>query len=333
MICRPVFYRSDGESPGESSSEPLFSVNNSGTSRTRGSDRPGPNRSGWRLDRDMGLMNAIGLQPRHPAPSVTSQGTQTPIIQLQNAETQTERDLSEPSVSQQPLNVPPETPSTSRAAQGQLEAPQGSRGQDGVQGEASAEANTSTASTGESPEFGSGEDALARIRRLIAEGGMTAVVQREQSTTMASMGGFGNNIIVSHRIHRGSQTGTAASRAPANAAAADPAMTATSTSGPLLIAQPQSYPHPPPQAANPSEQLAPVWGPAVLSGPQPPGLALAVDMDDVFDGGRTDDDSLPGPSSSSLLLSSPSSSSSSSHSPLPGSGGGPNGYPGDPYSR
>uniref|UniRef100_A0A3P8RSJ5 Autophagy/beclin-1 regulator 1b n=1 Tax=Amphiprion percula TaxID=161767 RepID=A0A3P8RSJ5_AMPPE len=267
VICRP--------SPGESSSEPLFSVNNSGTSRTRGSDRPGPNRSGWRLDRDMGLMNAIGLQPRHPTPSVTSQGTQTPIIQLQNAETQTERDLSEPN----------------------------------------------------SPEFGSGEDALARIRRLIAEGGMTAVVQREQSTTMASMGGFGNNIIVSHRIHRGSQTGTAASRTPA----ADPA---TSTSGPLLIAQPQSYPHPPPQAANPSEQLAPVWGPAVLSGPQP-GLALAVDMDDVFDGGRTDDDSLPGPSSSSLLLSSPSSSSSSSssHSPLPGGGGGPNGYPGDPYSR
>ncbi|XP_008296353.1 activating molecule in BECN1-regulated autophagy protein 1B [Stegastes partitus] len=330
VICRPVFYRSDGESPGESSSEPLFSVNNSGTSRTRGSDRPGPNRSGWRLDRDMGLMNAIGLQPRHPAPSVTSQGTQTPIIQLQNAETQTERDLSEPSVSQPPLNVPPETPSTSRAAQGQLEASQSSRGQDGAQGEASAEANTSTASTGESPEFGSGEDALARIRRLIAEGGMTAVVQREQSTTMASMGGFGNNIIVSHRIHRGSQTGTAACRPPT-----DPTMTAPSTSGPLLIAPPQSYPHPPPQAANPSEQLTPIWGPTVLSGPQPPGLALAVDMDDVFDGGRTDDDSLPGPSSSSLLLSSPSSSSSSSssHSPLPGSGGGPNGYPGDPYSR
>lgn len=64
-----------------------------------------PNRSGWRLDRDMGLMNAIGLQPRHPAPSVTSQGTQTPIIQLQNAETQTERDLSEPSVSQPPLST------------------------------------------------------------------------------------------------------------------------------------------------------------------------------------------------------------------------------------
>ncbi|XP_034443008.1 activating molecule in BECN1-regulated autophagy protein 1b isoform X2 [Hippoglossus hippoglossus] len=41
VICRPVFYRSDGEGPGDSSSEPLFSVNNSGTSRTRGSDRPG----------------------------------------------------------------------------------------------------------------------------------------------------------------------------------------------------------------------------------------------------------------------------------------------------
>ena len=62
---------------------------------------------------------------------------------------------------------------------------------------------------GEGSDYGaSGEDALSRIQRLMAEGGMTAVVQREQSTTMASMGGFGNNIIVSHRIHRSSQTGT-----------------------------------------------------------------------------------------------------------------------------
>lgn len=58
----------------------------------------------------MGLMNAIGLQPRHPAPSVTSQGTQTPIIQLQNAETQTERELPEPSGSQPaPRNCPSPT--------------------------------------------------------------------------------------------------------------------------------------------------------------------------------------------------------------------------------
>ncbi|XP_034390321.1 activating molecule in BECN1-regulated autophagy protein 1b isoform X1 [Cyclopterus lumpus] len=299
VICRPVFYRSDGESPAESSSEPLFSVNNSGTSRTRGSDRPGPNRSGWRLDRDMGLMNAIGLQPRHPTPSVTSQGTQTPIIQLQNAETQTERELSEPSAPPPLPNVPPETPSTSRAAPGQQEASLSSRAGDGMPAEAA------EATAGETPEFGSGEDALARIRRLIAEGGMTAVVQREQSTTMASMGGFGNNIIVSHRIHRGSQTAGAASRPPA-----DPGTGAPSTSGPLLMAQTYA-PH---RADRPA-----LWE------PQPSGLPL-VDVDD---------DSLPGPSSS-LLLSSPSSSSSSSssHSPHPsGEGGAFNSYAGDPYSR
>lgn len=137
---------------------------------------------------------------------------------------------------------------------------------------------------------------------------MTAVVQREQSTTMASMGGFGNNIIVSHRIHRGSQTG-------ASRPTAEPVTMAPSTSGPLLVAsQPQSYLRPAPQATNPSEQLAPMWA------PPPPALSLAVDVDDVFDGGRVDADSLPGPSSSS------------SHSPLPG-GGGPNSYPDDPYSR
>ncbi|MEQ2194505.1 hypothetical protein XENOCAPTIV_030218 [Xenoophorus captivus] len=297
VICRPV---SDGESLAEPSSEPLFSVNNSGTSRTRGSDRPGLNRSGWRLDRDMGLMNAIGLQPRNPAPSVTSQGTQTPIIQLQNAETQTERDLSEPGVSQQP-------PSTDKHFS--IITVYSLRFQDPVR-----------RSPTESAEFGSGEDALARIRRLIAEGGMTAVVQREQSTTMASMGGFGNNIIVSHRIHRGSQTGPGASRPQADPSAP-----------PLLV--PQPYPLRSLQAADPSEQLSPMWGTQVLRGPQPSGLSVTVDMDDVF-GGRTNDDSLPGPSSSSLLLGShSSSSSSSSHSSLPGSGGRPNSYPGDPYSR
>lgn len=48
----------------------------------------------------MGLINAIGLQPRHPAPTVTSQGTQTQTSQLQNAETQTDHDL--PDNPQQP---------------------------------------------------------------------------------------------------------------------------------------------------------------------------------------------------------------------------------------
>uniref|UniRef100_A0A8C8GT47 Activating molecule in BECN1-regulated autophagy protein 1 n=1 Tax=Oncorhynchus tshawytscha TaxID=74940 RepID=A0A8C8GT47_ONCTS len=117
-------------------------------------------RAPLRSERDMGLMNAIGLQPRHPTPVVTSQGTQTVIPQLQNADTQTDRD--------------PQVPSTFRAS----------------------EATDS-----------SGEDAVSQLRGLIAEGGMTAVVQREQSTTMGS---FGNSIIVSHRIHRGSQTGTEA---------------------------------------------------------------------------------------------------------------------------
>ncbi|XP_044785132.1 activating molecule in BECN1-regulated autophagy protein 1 isoform X7 [Bubalus bubalis] len=143
--------------------ETVFTVHSS----SRSSERPGTSRATWRTDRDMGLMNAIGLQPRNPTTSVTSQGTQTLALQLQNAETQTEREIQEPGV----------------AASGPGE--------------------------GEGSDYGaSGEDALSRIQRLMAEGGMTAVVQREQSTTMASMGGFGNNIIVSHRIHRSSQTGT-----------------------------------------------------------------------------------------------------------------------------
>ncbi|XP_028441084.1 activating molecule in BECN1-regulated autophagy protein 1-like [Perca flavescens] len=160
---------------------------------------------------------------------------------------------------------------------------------------------------------------------------MTAVVQREQSTTMASMGGFGNNIIVSHRIHRGSQTAAGASRSPpADPSSSSSTSSSSSSSAPLLI----------PQTSNPAEQLA-MWGPRA-----PPGLSLAVDMDDVFDGVRTDDDedssSPPRPSSSSMLLSSSSSaSSSSSRSPRGGGGGGgggggagvSNGYPGDPYSR
>ncbi|XP_061631171.1 activating molecule in BECN1-regulated autophagy protein 1B isoform X2 [Phyllopteryx taeniolatus] len=246
VICRPVFYRSDGESPVESGTEPLFSVNNGG-GRTRSSDRPGPSRSGWRLDRDMGLMNAIGLQPRNPAPSVTSQGTQTPAVQLQNAETQTE--LSEPGASRPQAAPPPHA--------SHLES-QNTGGPDDGHGRALA---AFTANADEVPEGGSsGEDPLARIRRLIAEGGMTAVVQREQSTTMASMGGFGNNIIVSHRIHRGSQTGARTGR---TAVAAD-----ASSSGSVLVGRDR-----PP---------APSWG-----------------ADDVFGDERTDDDSPPDPSSPS----------------------------------
>ncbi|XP_039082664.1 activating molecule in BECN1-regulated autophagy protein 1 isoform X4 [Hyaena hyaena] len=170
VICRPEALNSGVEYYWDQLNETVFTVHSS----SRSSERPGTSRATWRTDRDMGLMNAIGLQPRNPTTSVTSQGTQTLALQLQNAETQTEREIQEPGT----------------AALGPGE--------------------------GEGSESGAGgEDALSRIQRLMAEGGMTAVVQREQSTTMASMGGFGNSIIVSHRIHRGSQTGAepAAARA------------------------------------------------------------------------------------------------------------------------
>ncbi|CDQ55942.1 unnamed protein product [Oncorhynchus mykiss] len=99
VICRPVDAQLDGDGPAEHS-EPVFAVNNNrggGTGGSRDEERPGSSRAPLRSERDMGLMNAIGLQPRHPTPVVTSQGTQTPIPQLQNAETQTDRDPQVPS--------------------------------------------------------------------------------------------------------------------------------------------------------------------------------------------------------------------------------------------
>ncbi|XP_029109344.1 activating molecule in BECN1-regulated autophagy protein 1 isoform X2 [Scleropages formosus] len=206
VICRPVC---DGDGSSELATEPIFSINNgAGAVSGRGSERPGTSRANWRSDRDMGLMNAIGLQPRHPTPSVTSQGTQTPIVQLQNAETQTDRDLQESNSLQSAegmVQVEGPLPSTSsgRSSETLPHALQPTSGP----ADGTTETGSATGSVGDASEYGSSEDALSRIRRLIAEGGMTAVVQREQSTTMASMGGFGNNIIVSHRIHRSSQTG------------------------------------------------------------------------------------------------------------------------------
>uniref|UniRef100_A0A8C7QAE1 Autophagy/beclin-1 regulator 1a n=1 Tax=Oncorhynchus mykiss TaxID=8022 RepID=A0A8C7QAE1_ONCMY len=105
VICRPVDAQSDGDGPAEHS-EPIFAVNNnrgSGTGGSRDGERPGSSRAPLRSERDMRLMNAIGLQPRHPTPVVTSQGTQTPVLRLQNAETQTDQE--------------PQVPSTSRASQ------------------------------------------------------------------------------------------------------------------------------------------------------------------------------------------------------------------------
>ncbi|XP_048401819.1 activating molecule in BECN1-regulated autophagy protein 1-like isoform X2 [Stegostoma tigrinum] len=224
VICRPVASKLETEHSWEQLSEPVSSHHSN-----RNNERPGPNRTSWRTDRDMGLMNAIGLQPRNPAPSVTSQGTQTPSPQLQNAETQTDRDLQEATTSgtnqasQSSLNEAERPPVTtvnqlteaSAGTSSDWPLENASRNSSSSSSAQQTDMNppasgASASTTGDAPEYIPGEDALSRIRRLIAEGWMTAVVQREQGTTTASMGGFGNNIIVSHRIHRGSQTGNEA---------------------------------------------------------------------------------------------------------------------------
>uniref|UniRef100_A0A9J7Z3I2 Autophagy/beclin-1 regulator 1a n=1 Tax=Cyprinus carpio carpio TaxID=630221 RepID=A0A9J7Z3I2_CYPCA len=102
VICRPVDIHSDGNGTSEHS-ERMFTINNGGgvgNSSSRGGDRARNSRTDWRSRGEMGLMNVIGLQPRHLAPTVTSQGTQTQTLQLQNAETQTDHEL--PDELQQP---------------------------------------------------------------------------------------------------------------------------------------------------------------------------------------------------------------------------------------
>lgn len=121
----------------------------------------------------MGLMNAIGLQPRHPAPSVTSQGTQTPIVQLQNAETQTERELSEPSV---PQPAPPtDAPTTSQeaAAAGQRAA---------SQSEASAEDGAPSGAAGAAP------PSVSRGRTTTTDSPQTFIPSSLQTTIETSLG-------------------------------------------------------------------------------------------------------------------------------------------------
>ncbi|XP_056383634.1 activating molecule in BECN1-regulated autophagy protein 1 isoform X2 [Hyla sarda] len=199
VICRPEAFDNVCDQFWEQMNEAILQHNT-----TRTTERPGTSRASWRSDREMGLMNAIGLQPRNPSTSVTSQGTQTPAPQLQNAETQTEREV-------------PETRPAAPNAEAGSSNEQGAQSSSTSEGTRTAESQEGNLESADGSGSGEGqEDALSRIQRLMAEGGMTAVVQREQSTTMASMGGFGNNIIVSHRIHRSSQTSTdPASRNPA----------------------------------------------------------------------------------------------------------------------
>ncbi|XP_041445711.1 activating molecule in BECN1-regulated autophagy protein 1-like isoform X2 [Xenopus laevis] len=225
VICRPEAFDNVCDQFWEQMNEAILQHNT-----PRSSERPGTSRASWRSDRDMGLINAIGLQPRNPTTSVTSQGTQTPAPQLQNAETQTEREV--------PESRP--APPTAEESSGTAETPSSS-----LEGAPSTgESQEGIPSSSEVPDSGeSQEDALSRIQRLMAEGGMTAVVQREQSTTMASMGGFGNNIIVSHRIHRGSQTASdPASRASAPRSPQPSTSRETVAELERLLAPPQTSP-------------------------------------------------------------------------------------------
>ncbi|XP_035390314.1 activating molecule in BECN1-regulated autophagy protein 1b isoform X2 [Electrophorus electricus] len=328
VICRPVDYRSDGDSGADQGSDPPFNINSNSSSRTRGVERPGTSRSGWRLDRDMGLMNAIGLQPRQPTPSVTSQGTQTPVVRLQNAETQTERELPSASVSQTG-QMPQHLVETSEVQTTSTETlPHSETRHTLAPGAASYERSTHTdsftTSHGESQaEAGQGEDALSRIRRLMAEGGMTAVVQRERSTTMASMGGFGNNIVVSHRIHRGSQTPAGAAQA-CHPAAAAPTGDSLNTTQPFsdavedLMTSGSRYSILPPES--PSSPVLPPPG----SSAAPEAAAPSVAEDDMLEDGPSVEPQ-PQPSSNSAYATDIHSSNSQE--------GSSRGYPGDLYSR
>ncbi|XP_028812162.1 activating molecule in BECN1-regulated autophagy protein 1A isoform X3 [Denticeps clupeoides] len=344
VICRPVDPQLEGDGQVEHT-EPTFTMNNSagGSGGSgRAGERAGSSRAPWRSDRDMGLINAIGLQPRHPTPSVNSQGTQTAALQLQNAETQTDPNVQEPSTSHTTQatatlaemddllpgpgsEVVPETPPHS------LEQDEDAN--------AGAEPSTSTAASGEAQEYGAVEDALTRITRLIAEGGMTAVVQREQSTTMASMGSFGNNIIVSHRIHRGSQTNTnshSAPRGPSQAqdtAVPEPASPGTLASSAcshvlsqtLQLGDRQSRASD--DRAGPSREFTSTFSISDSSG------VVTMDTDDVFEG-----DGLHHHQAVRLTMpSSPSSLSSFSSGASPTNNNaasfGGSGYHEDPYSR
>ncbi|XP_051979274.1 activating molecule in BECN1-regulated autophagy protein 1B isoform X1 [Xyrauchen texanus] len=325
VICRPVDFRSDGDSHSDLNSDTLFTVNSS--SRTRGVERPGTSRSGWRFDRDMGLMNAIGLQPRQPAPSVTSQGTQTPVVRLQNAETQTERELPTTSTFQN-THTPRQmvqTASTSTEiythqemthTQVQTSVSEGSLNRTSLpttyQGESAAEPVP-------------GEDAVSRIRRLMAEGGMTAVVQRERSTTMASMGGFGNNIVVSHRIHRGSQTSVRTAQA-GNLNTEPPSGTGSSTAS---VFHTESLVDSL-EAPGPSGSSGLPLPPRFTSRSEVPGASPMVEVD-LWD--RQTDDHLHHPSPSSLNMSNHSNNNNNTEHNNSYSDSRGRDYPDDLYGR
>ncbi|CAN0426710.1 unnamed protein product [Lampetra fluviatilis] len=158
-------------------------------------------RYAFRPDRELALMSAIGLQPRGPGSwSVTTQGTQTQRHFL-SASTQTDAEHGS------------STEGILRAAGQAL----GSAGLSDSVSQTDSDHGTiapPSVAVGSGPPSDAGlgagrEDATAICHRLTV-GGMTAVVTRGRVTTMASMGGFGNEIVVSHVINASSQTSTGA---------------------------------------------------------------------------------------------------------------------------
>lgn len=154
----------------------------------------------------------------------------------------------------------------------------------------------------------------------MAEGGMTAVVQRERSTTMASMGGFGNNIVVSHRIHRGSQT-------PAGAAqASNPAPSGENS----INTRPNALPsdtsdNPAPSESRGGTPLSEIPSRSALPSSGPSAVVLeAPVMEDMVEDSQNEE---PDPSSRSEYLANISNNNSNN------SESSSRNYPNDLYSR
>lgn len=156
----------------------------------------------------------------------------------------------------------------------------------------------------------------------MAEGGMTAVVQRERSTTMASMGGFGNNIVVSHRIHRGSQT-------PAGAAqASNPGPSGENSHDARLDMLPSGTTDNPAQSGScGGTPLSEIRSRSSPSSSGPGSVVLeSLAMEDMVEDGQNEE---PDPSSRSGYLANISNNNNNSNN----NGSNSRNYPDDLYSR
>lgn len=147
---------------------------------------------------------------------------------------------------------------------------------------------------------------------------MTAVVQRERSTTMASMGGFGNNIVVSHRIHRGSQTPEGAAQASNPGPSGENSLNTRPNTLPSDTSDNPAQCHGgPSQTEIPSRPALPSSGPSVL-------VLEAQAMEDMVEDNQNEESN---PSSRNGYLANISNNNSNN------SDGSSRNYPDDLYSR